>query len=160
MFGLALWDAREHRLLVARDRLGKKPLVYYADAHGGLAFASELQALLAHPSVPREVDPRAIDDYLTYLYVPAPTTAYRNVKKLPPGHRLVWQAGHVTVEPYWQVHFAQKQNLSEPQAIEQFGTPFKHPVRPPLNADLPPAALFIGGIDSKPGLAAIAALSP
>src|SRR3984893_2929917 len=89
MFALALWDARQRRLLLARDRLGQKPPVYYSDPHGGLAFASELQALLAHPSVPRDVDPRAIEDYLTYLYVPAPTTAYRNVKKLPPRQRLV-----------------------------------------------------------------------
>src|SRR5260221_3558380 len=141
MFALALWDAREHRLLLARDRLGNKPLVYYADAHGGIAFASELQALLVHPSVPRAVDPRAIDDYLTYLYVPAPTTAYRNVKKLPPGHRLVWQAGHVTVEPYWQVPFAPKQNLSQPEAIEQVRALFQEAVRPPPIARVPPGAL-------------------
>src|SRR5258707_4493471 len=142
MFGLALWDAREHRLLVARDRLGKKPLVYYADAHGGLAFASELQALLAHPSVPREVDPRAIDDYLTYLYVPAPTTAYRNVKKLPPGHRLVWQAGHVTVEPYWQVHLSPKQKPCQPEGIQQVCALLQDARRRPLRRHRPPCALL------------------
>src|SRR5258708_30466421 len=145
MFALALWDAREHRVLLARDRLGKKPLVYYADAHGGIAFASELQALLAHPSVPREVDPRAIDDYLTYLYVPAPTTAYRNVKKLPPGHRLVWQAGHVTVEPYWQGHYTQKQNLSQPATTEQIPTLFKNAVRPRLPPHVPLGGVPAGG---------------
>src|SRR2546423_1270524 len=80
---------------------------------GGLAFASELHALLAHPSVPRDVDPRAIDDYLTYLYVPSPTTAFRHVKKLQPGHLLVWQDGNVTVEPYWDVRFGEKLRLSE-----------------------------------------------
>ena len=100
MFALALWDSRRKLLLLARDRLGKKPLVYFEDpSNGGLAFASELQSLLTHPSVPREVDPRAIDDYLTYLYVPSPTTAFRNVKKLKPGHRLVWHDGRVTVQP-------------------------------------------------------------
>src|SRR5215831_17357631 len=73
MFALAVWDSRRRLLVAARDQLGKKPLVYYADpAGGGVAFASELQALLAHPDVPRAVDPGAIDDYLTYLYVPAP----------------------------------------------------------------------------------------
>src|SRR6266851_3137720 len=159
MFALALWDAREHRLLLARDRLGKKPLVYYADQRGGLAFASELQALLAHPSVPREVDPRAIDDYLTYLYVPAPTTAYRNLKKLPPGHRLVWQAGHFTVEPYWQVRFSQKASLSEPEAIEQFANLFKDAVRRRLIADVPLGAFLSGGMDSSSVVAEMAGLS-
>ena len=130
MFALALWDSRRKLLLLARDRLGKKPLAYYADPQGGgLAFASELHALLAHPSVPREVDPRAIDDYLTYLYVPAPTTAYREVNKLPPGHRLVWQAGHITVEPYWNVRFSAKLPISEHEAVEQFGVLLRDAVR-------------------------------
>src|SRR5579859_3219877 len=159
MFALALWDARERRLLLARDRLGKKPIVYYQDAHGGLAFASELQALLAHPSVPREVDPRAIDDYLTYLYVPAPTTAYRNLKKLPPGHRLIWQAGRVTVERYWQVRFSEKARLSEAEAIEQFGSLFRDAVRRRLIADVPLGAFLSGGMDSSSVVAEMAELS-
>src|SRR5918912_1213400 len=85
MFAFALWDSVRKRLLLARDRLGKKPLVYYRAPDNGLLFASEIQALLAHPSVPREVNPTAIDDYLTYLYVPSPTSTYRDVRKLPPG---------------------------------------------------------------------------
>ena len=101
MFALAVWDRRRHQLLLARDRLGKKPLVYYQDAHGGLAFASELHALLAHPSVPRAINLNAIDDYLTYLYVPSPTSAYRDIRKLPPAHRLIWRPDGCVVEPYW-----------------------------------------------------------
>src|ERR1700738_3982687 len=159
MFALALWDARERRLLLGRDRLGKKPLVYYADPSGGLAFASELQALLEHPSVPREVDPRAIDDYLTYLYVPAPTTAYRDLKKLPPGHRLVWQAGHFTVEPYWRLRFSEKLNLSEEAAVEQFGGLFRDAVRRRLIADVPLGAFLSGGMDSSSVVAEMAELS-
>src|ERR1700738_5169988 len=158
MFALALWDARERRLLLGRDRLGKKPLVYYADPSGGLAFASELQALLEHPSVPREVDPRAIDDYLTYLYVPGPTTAYRNLRKLPPGHRLVWQAGQVTVEPYLQGRFFEKLRLSEDEAIEQFGSLFRDAVRRRLIADVPLGAFLSGGMDSSSGVAEMAEL--
>ena len=159
MFALALWDAREHRLLLARDRLGKKPLVYYSDARGGVAFASELHALLQHPAVPRVLDPRAIDDYLTYLYVPAPTTAYRDIRKLPPGHRLVWQAGRSTVEPYWQVRFGEKLNLSEEEAVEQFGDLLRDAVRRRLIADVPLGAFLSGGMDSSSVVAEMAELS-
>jgi asparagine synthase (glutamine-hydrolysing) len=159
MFAIALWDAREQRLLLARDRLGKKPLVYYANSSGGLVFGSELQAVLAHPSVPREIDPRAIDDYLTYLYVPAPTTAYRGVKKLPPGHRLVWQAGHITVEPYWRVRFSEKLRISEHEAVEQFGVLLRDAVRRRLIADVPLGAFLSGGMDSSSVVAEMAELS-
>jgi len=146
-------------LLLARDRLGKKPLVYYADPHGGLAFASELQGLVAHPAVPREVDPRAIDDYLTYLYVPSPATAYRDVHKLPPGHRLVWHDGRITVEPYWRVRFADKSRLSEDEAVEQFGSLLRDAVRRRLIADVPLGAFLSGGMDSSSIVAEMAELS-
>jgi len=159
MFALAVWDSRQQVLLLARDRLGKKPLVYYADPHGGLAFASELQALLAHPSVPREVDPRAIDDYLTYLYVPAPTTAYRNVRKLPPGHRLVWHNGTSTVEPYWRVRFADKRRITEADAVDEFGTLLRDAVRRRMIADVPLGAFLSGGMDSSSVVAEMAELS-
>ena len=159
MFALALWDSRKQLLLLARDRLGKKPLAYYVNHTGGIAFASELNALLQHPDVPREVDPRAIDDYLTYLYVPAPTTAYRDVKKLPPAHRLVWQHGRVTVEPYWQVRFGEKVNLSDDEALEQFGSLFRDSVRRRLIADVPLGAFLSGGMDSSSVVAEMAELS-
>src|ERR671938_321839 len=160
MFALAVWDARRNRLLLARDRLGKKPLVYYTDpARGGLAFASELYALLAHPSVPRAVEPRAIDDYLTYLYVPSPTCAFRDVKKLPPGHRLVWQAGRVRVEPYWQVRFTDKLQISEDEALEQFGSLLRDAVRRRLIADVPLGAFLSGGMDSSSVVSEMAELS-
>jgi asparagine synthase (glutamine-hydrolysing) len=160
MFALALWDSRQRLLLLARDRLGKKPLVYYADpAAEGVAFASELQALLAHPGVPREVEPSAIDDYLTYLYVPAPTTAYRNVRKLPPGHRLVWQAGHISVEPYWRVRFGAKRAIAEPEAVHEFGTLLRDAVRRRMIADVPLGAFLSGGMDSSSVVAEMAELS-
>lgn len=160
MFALALWDGRRNLLLLARDRLGKKPLVYYADASNtGLAFASEIQALLAHPAVPRELDLRAIDDYLTYLYVPAPGSAYRHIRKLPPGHRLVWQSGQVDVRPYWQVHFGEKLQLGEHEAVEQFGSLFRDAVRRRLIADVPLGAFLSGGMDSSSVVAEMAELS-
>jgi asparagine synthase (glutamine-hydrolysing) len=160
MFALAVWDSRNKRLLLARDRLGKKPLAYYQDPRtGGLAFASELHALLAHPSVPRDVDPRAIDDYLTYLYVPSPTTAFRHVNKLQPGHVLIWQDGRVTVEPYWDVRFGEKLRLSEEEAIERFGELLRDAVRRRLIADVPLGAFLSGGMDSSSVVAEMADLS-
>lgn len=159
MFGLAVWDSRKQLLLLARDRLGKKPLVYHHAPDGGLAFASELNALLQHPSVPRDVEPRAIDDYLTYLYVPAPTTAYRDIRKLPPAHRLVWQGGRIQVERYWHVNFGSKVALSEDEALEQFGSLLRDSVRRRLIADVPLGAFLSGGMDSSSVVAEMAELS-
>jgi asparagine synthase (glutamine-hydrolysing) len=160
MFALAVWDSRRRLLLLARDRLGKKPLVYYADpVSGGMAFASELQSLLAHPDVPREVQPSAIDDYLTYLYVPAPTTAYRDIRKLPPGHRLVWQAGRISVEAYWQVRFGEKRAVRESEAVEEFGALLRDAVRRRLIADVPLGAFLSGGMDSSSIVAEMAEVS-
>jgi asparagine synthase (glutamine-hydrolysing) len=160
MFALAVWDGRRRRLVLARDRLGKKPLVYYAAPEGGLAFASEFQALLAHPRVPREVSPSAIDDYLTYLYVPSPTSAYRDVCKLPPGHRLIWQPdGQMRVEQYWTPRFAEKLGLTEDDALEQFGELFRDAVRRRLIADVPLGAFLSGGMDSSSVVAEMAEAS-
>ena len=104
MFALALWDARRQQLLLARDRLGKKPLVY-RDEPGRLLFASELKSLLEVPGVPREIDPQAIDAYLTYQYVPHPRTIFRGIAKLPPGHYAVYRDGRLEVRRYWQPDF-------------------------------------------------------
>ncbi len=160
MFAFALWDSRGKTLLLARDRLGKKPLVYYPRPDGGLAFASEFRALFAHPRVPRAVHPGAIDDYLTYLYIPAPSTAYQDVYKLPPGHRLVWQPGRQpVVEPYWRIRFGEKQRLSEDEALEQFGDLFRDAVRRRLISEVPLGAFLSGGMDSSSVVAEMATLS-
>ena len=104
MFAIAIWDARRRQLVLARDRLGKKPLVYRFEADR-LLFASELKCLLAVPGVPREVDPGAIDEYLTYQYVPHPNTIFRGIKKLPPAHYAVWRDGQMRIDCYWQPDF-------------------------------------------------------
>ena len=102
MFAFAIWDAPKRRLLLARDRVGKKPL--YWRSHGGsFVFGSELKALMQDPDMPREVDPVALHHYLTYQYVPAPWSILRDVRKLPPGHLLVWQGGSHEVRPYWRL---------------------------------------------------------
>src|SRR5512132_82146 len=102
MFTIALWDAGRERLVLARDRVGKKPLLWTRLPDGTLAFASELKALLRLPQVSREVDPAQLDAYLALQYIPG-GTGLRGVEKLPPGHVLVFEGGSVRVEPYWQL---------------------------------------------------------
>ena len=96
MFAFAIWDERDRSAFIARDRLGKKPLFYHA-AGGRLVFASELKALLEHDAVPREVDLRALDDYLAYSYVPSDRCIFGGVQKLPPGHWMRWKDGSLSV---------------------------------------------------------------
>ena len=98
MFALAIWDARRQQLVLARDRLGKKPLVYRHEP-GRLLFASELKSILQVPGVPREIDPQALDEYLTYQYVPHPRTIFQGIAKLPPAHYAVWRDGRLDVRP-------------------------------------------------------------
>ena len=107
MFAFAIWDANNRRLLLARDRIGKKPL-FYSFRGGVLSFASELQALLQDPEVPRDVDPAAIDAYLAFGYVPSPMSAYRAIRKLPPAHVLVFQEGALTIERYWRLRLLEQ----------------------------------------------------
>src|SRR3954468_7471200 len=102
MFALALWDEPRGRLVLARDRLGKKPLLWTRLPDGALAFASELEGLLRLPSLPREIDADALDAYLALQYVPAPRTALHGVQKLLPGHLLVAEGDSVRIERYWE----------------------------------------------------------
>ena len=97
MFAIAIWDARNRQLVLARDRSGQKPLVYRCDP-GRLLFASELKSILQVPGLPRDVDPQALDEYLTYQYVPHPRTIFRGIRKLPPGHYAVYRDERLAVE--------------------------------------------------------------
>ncbi len=160
MFCFALWDERRRRLLVARDRVGKKPL-FYSFRGGVLSFASELTALMADPEVPRDVDPEAIDAYLTFGYVPAPLSAFRAVRKLPPAHRLIFEAGHLSVERYWQLDFADKRRFaSDEEMHEAIREELRAAVRRRMVADVPVGAFLSGGIDSSAVVAAMAEQSP
>src|SRR4051812_45949519 len=108
MFAFAIWDERRRELFVARDRVGKKPLLYSKTADS-FVFGSEFSALLLHPSVGREVDRGAINDYLSFMCVPAPLTAYRDIRKLEPGHSLTLKPdGEIKTERYWQPDFSKK----------------------------------------------------
>ncbi len=148
MFAIALWDGVRRRGLLARDRIGKKPLVY-AQVGQRLFFASEFQALLQTSEVPRTLDLGALGDYLAYGYIPAPASIYQAARKLPPGHRLVWQRGEVHVEPYWRLEYLPKLRLTEPEAAEELEHHLAEAVRLRLIADVPVGALLSGGIDSS-----------
>jgi asparagine synthase (glutamine-hydrolysing) len=156
MFGVALWDSRRQQLVLARDRLGKKPL-FYAEHDGVLSFASELQSILENRGIPRTVDYQALDAYLALRYVPSPLTAFRAVKKLPPGHRLVHRDGHSTIEPYWRLRYAPKRSeRDEPELREELLGRLRLAVRRRMIADVPLGAFLSGGIDSAAVVAAMA----
>jgi asparagine synthase (glutamine-hydrolysing) len=152
MFAFAIWDGAKRRLLLARDRVGKKPLVY-AQAGGQFLFASELQGLLAHPSLPREANLPALDAYLSYGYIPAPLTGFRAIHKLPPAHFLTLElkpAGFdVRVERYWSLDYVPKLQLSEAEAHEALREKMAEAVRLRMISDVPLGAFLSGGIDSS-----------
>jgi asparagine synthase (glutamine-hydrolysing) len=147
MFALALWDARRERLVLARDRVGKKPLLWTRLDDGTFAFASELKGLLGLPGLRREPDPAALDAYLALQYVPA-GTAFRGIEKLPPGHVLVAEASSVRVEPYWQLE-PREEAHSDDEWLELVRETVGAAVRRRLVSDVPLGALLSGGIDSS-----------
>jgi asparagine synthase (glutamine-hydrolysing) len=160
MFSFALWDARRERLFIARDRVGKKPL-FYSFRGSVLSFASELRALTQDPEVPREIDPEAIDAYLAYGYVPAPLSIFRDVRKLPPAHQLVFENGALTIERYWRLDYSQKRSFGDPRELdEQIRTALRKAVGRRMVADVPVGAFLSGGIDSSAVVAAMAEQSP
>jgi asparagine synthase (glutamine-hydrolysing) len=149
MFALAIWDISRRTLLLARDRLGQKPLVYAYNRHG-LYFASELKALLAIPELAesRRVDALALDHYLCYGYVPAPRTILEGITKLPPGHYAVWREGTLTIERYWNPDWNFEHNRSLEEDIYDLRTTLTESVREQMIADVPLGVFLSGGIDS------------
>jgi asparagine synthase (glutamine-hydrolysing) len=162
MFAFALWDARAETLFLARDRVGKKPLLY-AEADGQFVFASELQGLLQHPGLAREIEWLALDDYLTYGYVSAPKTIFKGVWKLPPAHYLTLKASpgsvHMRLQRYWRLQYGPKLAVSEEEATEGLLEVLKEAVRLRLIADVPLGALLSGGTDSSLVVALMTELS-
>jgi asparagine synthase (glutamine-hydrolysing) len=149
MFALAIWDVPRRTLVLARDRMGQKPLVYRHDGER-LTFASELKALLALPEsdVPRRVDPIAVDLYLTYGYVPHPRTILDGVSKLPPAHYAVWRDGELTVDRYWRPDWNREVVRPAGEEIEELRSTLTDAVREQMVADVPLGAFLSGGIDS------------
>jgi asparagine synthase (glutamine-hydrolysing) len=148
IFAFAIWDARDETLLLARDRLGVKPL-YYADTPSGFAFASEIKALLAIPEFGRAVDLAALDQFMTFLWTPDPKTAFRGVSKLPPGHYLVRRNNQSEVFEYWDVSFDEDDTVDEDQWVERLREQVTRSVRGQMVADVPLGAFLSGGLDSS-----------
>lgn len=156
MFGLAVWDAKQQRLLLARDRVGKKPL-YYAHRGDELSFASELGALLQDERVPRDADHQALDAYLAYRWVPAPMTAFRAVRKLPPGSTLVFEDGRATVSRYWRLDFSRTRTFADAREVhEEVRAHIREATARRMISDVPLGAFLSGGIDSTAVVAAMA----
>ena len=155
MFAVAIWDAPARTLLLARDRLGIKPL-YYAVLPDQIVFASELKALLEHPAIERTLDLTALSRYLAHEYVPAPHSILRAVRKLPAGHWLTYTDGRVKLEPYWDVHFQRGAGIDEAEAVEALRAALDRSVKQHLVSDVPLGVFLSGGIDSS-AVAAFAA---
>lgn len=148
MFAIAIWDARRRQLVLARDRLGKKPLYYQATSQQVL-FGSELKALAACESFKRQISPGAIDRFLTYQYVPHPQTIYQHASKVPPGHAAVIREGKLKVTRYWRVDLRHEVDISEQEAASQLQELLHDSVRLRLRSDVPLGAFLSGGVDSS-----------
>jgi asparagine synthase (glutamine-hydrolysing) len=157
MFALAVWDERRHRLVLARDRVGIKPL-FYAAHDNLLLFASEPKALLTFPGFRRELDFVSLDQYLTYQYVPTPRSIYAGVKKLRPGHLLVVEGGRVQERAYWDLDLActTPSTSAEDALSEQLWETLRQSVRMEMISDVPLGVFLSGGIDSSAVAAAMA----
>jgi asparagine synthase (glutamine-hydrolysing) len=158
MFAIALWDAREQRLFLARDRVGKKPLNYALTA-SGLIFCSEIHPLSRHPAVSREMDLEATELYLQLQAVPAPWSIYRQVRKLPPAHMAIFDRNGLRIERYWNVDYRNKVQLNEEEALEALEDKLTEAVRLRMISDVPLGALLSGGVDSSVVVALMAKLS-
>lgn len=151
MFAFGLWDSNHKRLFLARDRLGKKPLIY-VHHNGRFAFASEIKALLQLPWVERKINPIAIHDYLTYQYIPAPESIFEGVKKLPPAHYLLYDSNdRLTIDRYWRLTFkSQEKRKDDVETLcDVVRDELKESVKLRLISDVPLGAFLSGGIDSS-----------
>ena len=149
MFAIALWDDSRKTLVLARDRLGKKPLHVATHADGTLSFASEPQSLLVDPKVSREVDPDAIALFLQFGYVPAPWSAFRGVEKLEPGTALIWRPDGIERHRYWSLEYEPKLAIGHAEALEELDRRIGEAVKARLVSDVPLGAFLSGGIDSS-----------
>jgi len=159
MFAFAIWDEKEKRLFMARDRIGQKPL-FYAKNGRDFLFASEVKAILAEGSIDREIDIEAIHHYLSLRFIPSPQTMFRKIRKLPPGHFLIYQNGYVKISRYWDLYFQNKLNLSEEEFVQCLGERLTETVESHLVSDVPVGAFLSGGMDTSMIVAIMGQVSP
>lgn len=150
MFAFAIWDRNKKTLFLARDRIGKKPL-HYCRYDGGFVFGSEIKALLKHPEVVREIDPGSLSKYLTYEYVPAPDTIFKSIRKIRPGHFLLYKDGDLRTEKYWDLPLSDNPigYKTEDEYVEELREILERSVRSRLVADVPVGVFLSGGVDSS-----------
>lgn len=148
MFAFALWDEPRQRLVLARDRIGQKPLFFMEDGADFL-FGSEIKAILAAFHRAPEMDPEAMHDYLSLRFISPPRTIFKHIQKLPPAHTLTFQNGKVTLRRYWNLSFREKLTLSEPDILEALRVQLQHTVNAHLISDVPVGAFLSGGLDSS-----------
>jgi asparagine synthase (glutamine-hydrolysing) len=161
MFAFAIWDRNRNTVFLGRDRVGIKPLYYSLLSDGRLLFSSELKALLMAPEMSRELDPRAVEDYLAYGYVPDPRTIFRSVHKLPPACTLTVRRGAALPAPnsYWDVAFRDNGVRTAEEAAEELVLRLRDAVRVRMVAEVPLGAFLSGGVDSSAVVALMAELS-
>jgi asparagine synthase (glutamine-hydrolysing) len=154
MFAFALWDERARKLILARDRIGIKPLYYTLLENRTLVFASELKAILIHPKVKRVLEPRALDLFLTLEYIPSPLSIFKTIHKLPPGHILIYKRGQAQIKKYWDIEPGPKTSRKISKAVlpslaDKLYSLLKESVQMRLISDVPLGAFLSGGIDSS-----------
>lgn len=148
MFAIAIWDARKRQVVLARDRVGKKPLFYYYDGKR-CAFGSEMKTILEVPGIRREIDLEAFSDYFSLLYVPAPKSIYKHIRKVQPGHYAVISEQGFREVPYWDLTFGHVEERSEQEWVEQLLDLYRESVKIRLMSDVPLGAFLSGGVDSS-----------
>lgn len=160
MFAFAIWDDKNKKLFIARDRIGKKPLNYFFDSNNKIfIFASEIKAILKNKEVKKDVNYEAIDHYLSLQYIPSPFTIFQGIKKLPPAHYLVLQNNQMKIQRYWQIDFNEKLNISENKWKEKVVDKLKEAVSLRMISDVPLGAFLSGGIDSSAVVSIMSELS-
>ena len=149
-FALSIWDKRKKELILARDRMGIRPL-FYTVKNNELFFASEIKAFLQHPDIDLKIDHKALAQIYTFWTTISPNTSFENVYELPPGSYMVYSKSKFEIKKYWELSFPRNEeylNLSFPEAVEEFGRLLKDSVKIRLRADVPVAAYLSGGLDS------------